>query len=75
MILEGPMRRTAASTRVRPLVRRLAPLACVAILGVTAAACGSDNKPDNTGPAVTTTPSGATTPATTTAPKSGGAGF
>ena len=69
------MRRTAPATRARPLVQRLAPIVCVAILGVAAAACGSDDKPSNTGPAVTTTPSGATTPAPTTAPKSGGAGF
>ena len=74
------MRRTNVMP-IRRLVRRLAPIACVAMLGVAAAACGSDDKsPSNDTSTVTTTPSGQTTsPATTapatTAPKSGGAGF
>lgn len=61
---------------VKKVGRRLAPFACVAILGVTASACGSSAKPiqSNTPPAVTT-PAGATTPPTTTPPQSGGAGF
>ena len=68
-------------TSARTVVRRIAPIACVALLGVGAAACGSSS---NTGthdsPTATTAPSGATpAPATpapaTTAPQSGGAGF
>jgi len=76
MIQEDVMRRTTASS-ARPLVRRFAPIACVAVLGVSVAACGSSDKPGNTtpAPAVTTTPSGATTTPATTAPKSGVAGF
>ena len=65
----------------RKVVWRIAPIACVALLGVGAAACGSSS---NTGthdaPTVTTVPaSAAAAPATaapaTTAPQSGGAGF
>ncbi len=67
----------AKFTSVRHIVRRLAPLACVAILGATAAGCGSDTKPGNGNdtPTVTTTPSSPTTTPAATSPKSGGAGF
>ena len=63
-------------TSVRNVVQRIAPIACVAILGVTTAACGSSTKPgsNNTPTATTSPPSPATTPAATN-PQSGGAGF
>ena len=75
---EDTMRRTQ-TTSARRVVRRFAPIAFTAILGVTAAGCGSSSSPGNT-PTATTTPSGATTPGATTpgattAPESGGAGF
>jgi hypothetical protein len=67
-------------TSVRHIVRRLTPVACVAILGLSAAACGSSTKPGtNNAPTATTTPAGPTTPPTTTpattSPQTGGAGF
>ena len=74
------MRRVKVSS-ARNIARRIALIACVAMLGVGAAACGSSS---NTGthdsPTATTAPSGATkVPASTapasTAPQSGGAGF
>ncbi|MCU1400228.1 MAG: hypothetical protein JWN62_3337 [Acidimicrobiales bacterium] len=60
----------------RKVAQRIAPIACVAMLGVVGVGCGSTAKPanGNTPPAVTT-PSSATTPATTSPPQSGGAGF
>ncbi|MEI7548538.1 MAG: hypothetical protein WCK21_10845 [Actinomycetota bacterium] len=72
----------------KTVVQRIAPLACAAIFGVAAAACGSESKIDSNNnkptptvpsqatpaPSVTVPPK--TTPApTTTAPQSGGAGF
>jgi hypothetical protein len=72
------------STTGRKVVQRFAALACVAVLGVGAAACGSSGKtghndqpPATTAPSAATTapaPAAATTPATTS-PQSGGAGF
>jgi hypothetical protein len=71
-------------------IRRVLPVACLAILGVTTAACGSSVKPATTNtpsavttpaaastPAAATTPAAVTTPAaaTTAAPQAGGAGF
>lgn len=81
------MRRVKVSS-ARNVARRIAPVACVAMLGVGAAACGSSSKTGtHDAPTATTAPSGATVapsgattaPATTapatTAPQSGGAGF
>jgi hypothetical protein len=65
--------RRAQPTSSRHIVHRLASLACVAILGVAGAGCGSGSKPGtNNSPAVTTTPSGQGSPAPTS-PQSGGA--
>jgi hypothetical protein len=71
------------------VVKRMAPIALVAILGLAVAGCGSgsdtgtNNAPTTTAPAAgttapatpTTAPAPATTTPATTAPKSGGAGF
>jgi hypothetical protein len=68
------MTRTKTNAR-RKVIYRIAPIACAALLGVGAAACGSGgtshtrNAPTPTG----ATPA-ASTPSTTAA-KSGGAGF
>lgn len=65
------MTRVQSSTRSK-LLRRTAPFALVAILGVGAAACGSSSKASHT------QSPGASTPATappSTASQSGGAGF
>jgi hypothetical protein len=62
-------------TPVRNVVHRVAVIACVAILGVGAAACGSTSNTDTPkAPTPTTVGSPVSTPPTT-APKSGGAGF
>lgn len=57
------------------VIRRMAPLAFVAAIGLGAAACGSSGSKTNVqnSPTPTTAPA-ATSPATT-APQSGGAGF
>ena len=66
-------------TAVSKVVQRIAVVACVAILGVGAAACGSTS--DNVtpkAPTPTSAPSAVSTPPTTpptTSPQSGGAGF
>jgi len=71
-------------TAGRKVVQRFAVVACVAILGVGATACGDDTvtpgAPANTtqqAPAATTPAAAATTPAApaTSNPQSGGAGF
>jgi hypothetical protein len=71
-------------TLVRHAVRRIATVACVAVLGVAAAGCGSGTKQPatNSVPKVTnapasptSAPSSPTNAPTTAAPKSGGAGF
>ncbi len=60
----------------RKVMRQVAALACVAVLGLGAAACGSKGNPGtNNKPAATTPPSGPTTAPPTTSPQSGGAGF
>ena len=61
-------------TAVGKVVQRIAVIACVAILGVGATACGSTG--DNVNPQAPTptqAPAAVTTP--TTSPQSGGAGF
>jgi hypothetical protein len=66
------MKRTKTQGRNK-ILRRTAPIAFVAILGVGAAACGSSGGGTRTqSPAAPTAP--ANTP-TTAAPQSGGAGF
>lgn len=65
------MKRTNTRARNRVL-RRAAPIAVVAILGVGAAACGSSGGNTHTNSPGASTPSPAPS---TTAPKSGGAGF
>jgi hypothetical protein len=68
--------RQVKATAVSNVVQRIAVIACVAILGVGAAACGSSgNTVTPKAPTPTTVRSTVTTPPTTTAPKSGGAGF
>ena len=70
-------------TPARRVAQRIAPIACVAMLGLTAVACGSTTKTvtnnSPTTPAAATSVPGASTPAPTTtapgAPKTGGAGF
>lgn len=62
-------------TAVSKVGQRIAVIACVAILGVGAAACGSTgNTVTPKAPTPTTARPTVTTPPTT-APKSGGAGF
>ena len=64
-------------TAVSKVVQRIAVIACVAILGVGAAACGSTgNNVTPKAPTPTTArPNAVTTTPPTTAPQSGGAGF
>jgi hypothetical protein len=66
-------------TAVSKVAQRIALIACVAILGVGATACGSSGNVTPKAPTPTTARSTVTTPPTTapptTAPKSGGAGF
>jgi hypothetical protein len=71
-------------TNVSKVMQRVAAITCVAVLGVGAAACGSNTNTNHSNqPPATTSPSGATTalatPAATTpattSPQSGGAGF
>jgi len=73
-------------TAVNRVFRRIAVVACVAALGVGAAACGDNSvtpqsPSGGTTPAAGTTakagttPSAVTTPSATTNPNSGGAGF
>ena len=61
----------------RKAVRRMAPIACVVMLAVVGAACGSSAKPanGNTPPAVTTTVPASPATSTTSAPQAGGSGF
>jgi hypothetical protein len=66
----GHVKTTVASK----VVRRLAAVACVALLGVGAAACGDDSVDNPGAPTPGSTPS-VTTPAVTPAPQSGGSGF
>jgi hypothetical protein len=58
------------------VVHRIAVIACVAILGVGAAACGDDSVGTPQAPTGGSTPAGATTPAPgATTPVNGGSGF
>ena len=67
----------ATKNSANKVVRRLAPMALVATLCLSVAACGSTTKVSpNNAPAVTTPGAATTVPApTTTGPQSGGAGF
>jgi hypothetical protein len=58
----------------RKMMYRIAPLACAALLGLGAAACGSSGTSHTQNPP-TPAASTPTTSPSTTAPKSGGAGF
>lgn len=68
---------TRAAKPSRGVVRYLAPVACVVMLGVGASACGSSTSSTDTGDSPgATTPAGATTPSVATSEaQSGGAGF
>ena len=59
-----------AVTPGRKVVRSLAPIACVVILGLGAAACGSSSKTSTQNSPTSTAPV-----SVITTPKSGGAGF
>ena len=61
-------------TALNKVVQRIAVVACVAILGVGAAACGDDSVVTPQAPTVTIAPTGATTPPASN-PQSGGSGF
>jgi hypothetical protein len=86
MIEEEAMTQVTGTFR-KSVAQRAIAIACLAVLGVTASACGSTTKSGpNNSPAGTTVPSKAaassattgpatTAPSTTAAPKSGGAGF
>jgi hypothetical protein len=82
MIEEDEMR-PVKGTPGRNVVRHIAPIAGVLMLGLTAASCGSTTKTVTnnapTSPAAATSVPGTATPAPTTtapgAPKTGGAGF
>ena len=56
------------------VVHRIAVVACVAVLGVGAAACGDDSVVTPQAPSVTNAPAAVTTPPASS-PQSGGSGF
>jgi hypothetical protein len=63
-------------TAASKVARRFAVIACVAILGVGAAACGDDSVVTPQAPTGGSTPAGVTTPAPgETTPIAGGSGF
>lgn len=69
------MRQTTTMTRQK-IVRRIAPIALVAMLGVGAAACGTSGASPRTQNAPTqNAPAQNSQTPTTAAPSSGGAGF